>query len=349
MESEAQAIKSTSAPRVVWADTAQGIVILLVVAGHSFTNPLVNRVIYSFHMPFFFLMSGYFFSDKKGFASLLYSRSQSLLLPYVVTRLIVAVAGRFITHYLGVKLTAVGMVAVLLSLVYSFATVNPLFPTVNTIGNLWFLPCLFVSNLLFFSFIKITGHWHLIWQLLALGALFTLGEWMGSWYLTFWCVDVALAVQFFLWFGYQARKTNFFSRPFSMPYAVIALTVWGLDLAISPKIELHAGEYGYAYLSFPGAFCATYLVILFSHYVTRFHRITVTLSYLGRIALVILCYHSVLPLICRAPASLSSHFPLITECFYFTISLAGCVIAAKILVKIPILGSVYFPRKNKFL
>lgn len=60
--------------RLSWVDAYKGILILLVVLGHSiqyrlgdgcFNNTLWN-VIYSFHMPCFFAVSGMFATTKVG-------------------------------------------------------------------------------------------------------------------------------------------------------------------------------------------------------------------------------------------------------------------------------------------
>lgn len=78
--------------RLVWADSLKGILILLVVLGHAiqgvFTeNVESNRlwnVIYSFHMPAFFAISGYFVRPTGGGYKWLTKRIWQLLVPYFV-------------------------------------------------------------------------------------------------------------------------------------------------------------------------------------------------------------------------------------------------------------------------
>ncbi len=77
--------------RLIWADSLKGILILLVVLGHAiqgvFTdNVESNRlwnVIYSFHMPAFFAISGYFVRPVWG-QKWLSKRVWQLLVPYLV-------------------------------------------------------------------------------------------------------------------------------------------------------------------------------------------------------------------------------------------------------------------------
>lgn len=69
--------------RIEYIDLAKAIAILLMVLGHCASLndiPLIRSVIYSFHMPLFFIISGYFFKTlalKEGVIK--YSRTYLLL------------------------------------------------------------------------------------------------------------------------------------------------------------------------------------------------------------------------------------------------------------------------------
>lgn len=60
--------KNPSAQRIEWVDFAKGLVIILVVLGHSI--PLstdLSKFIFVFHMPFFFVIAGFLLNlDKWG-------------------------------------------------------------------------------------------------------------------------------------------------------------------------------------------------------------------------------------------------------------------------------------------
>ena len=49
--------------RLPYMDVAKGMGILCVIIGHM-GNETINRIIFSFHMPLFFLISGYFLSNR---------------------------------------------------------------------------------------------------------------------------------------------------------------------------------------------------------------------------------------------------------------------------------------------
>ena len=68
--------------RIHWIDIAKGIAIMLVVIGHvpdAFDAPFYRVAIYTFHMPLFFFLSGYVFSEKENFSVFLKSKCKSIL------------------------------------------------------------------------------------------------------------------------------------------------------------------------------------------------------------------------------------------------------------------------------
>ncbi len=71
--------------RLEWVDIAKGIGIFLMVMGHSGIPRFIHDCIYSFHMPFFFILSGYFFlTEKYTFVELINRKVKTILLPYFV-------------------------------------------------------------------------------------------------------------------------------------------------------------------------------------------------------------------------------------------------------------------------
>lgn len=69
--------------RIVEFDIAKGIGIILVVIGHQNIPHSVTNWIFSFHMPLFFILSGFFFSSKRKFYEIFKRRVKSLIIPYV--------------------------------------------------------------------------------------------------------------------------------------------------------------------------------------------------------------------------------------------------------------------------
>lgn len=83
--------------RIDWIDTAKGFVIILMVLGHSSIPPTIHNWIYSFHMPFFFFISGMLIKNTtpSTFNAFCHDmhifikrKSKSLLQPFLIYSLI---------------------------------------------------------------------------------------------------------------------------------------------------------------------------------------------------------------------------------------------------------------------
>lgn len=75
--------------RVGYIDVAKGVGILLVILGHSMVGDIfLKNVIYSFHMPFFFILSGYFLNFERSIKSNMQKSFKMLLVPYFAVSLI---------------------------------------------------------------------------------------------------------------------------------------------------------------------------------------------------------------------------------------------------------------------
>ena len=73
--------------RIEYVDVAKGIAILSVIVGHTFSaydpGSLLNRFIYSFHMPLFFILSGFFYRPQ-DFKTAFGRKVKNLLVPYLI-------------------------------------------------------------------------------------------------------------------------------------------------------------------------------------------------------------------------------------------------------------------------
>lgn len=143
-------IQSETSQREKWIDAARGIGIILVLIGHSNGLPaLVRKVIYGFHMPFFFILSGYLFHPKEEIDIWTYIRQKfrQFIVPYFVMGLVNLALQAF------TEAKTIHGTELLLStarhfwyLMYSYANSNKM----PNCSPLWFLPCLFISSILFF-------------------------------------------------------------------------------------------------------------------------------------------------------------------------------------------------------
>ena len=135
-------------PRLVYIDMLKSFAIFMVVIGHRTDNAILEQYIYSFHIPLFFWISGYLFNpDKCERLSIFLSRRlRTLVIPYFTFAIISFLFWFFVVRGLSVR-----------GQIYSLDPWYPFWGLFYGIGvepwrnpldvALWFLPCLFISEL----------------------------------------------------------------------------------------------------------------------------------------------------------------------------------------------------------
>ena len=141
--------------REVWPDRLKGILILSVVIGHILPGPyntLDNPAsyIFLFHLPAFFIVSGYLArGDTRSFGQSIFRRTRRILVPYIVYVLLIA-GGQIVydmfhgyntKRYLGKKISG---------MLLGGQDLNQFF-----CGALWFLTAMFVASVLFYAIEKL--------------------------------------------------------------------------------------------------------------------------------------------------------------------------------------------------
>ncbi len=137
--------------RIDFIDIAKGIAIFLVVLGHTYRGTNLNLFIYSFHMPVFFFISGLLFNENKytNLVALLKNRARTLLLPYTTFYIITYFYWFFVEKYIrpgyniDFKIPIIG-----------FFYGNDVEKYMCPNGVLWFLVCLFVTEILLYLVLK---------------------------------------------------------------------------------------------------------------------------------------------------------------------------------------------------
>ncbi|HET9909184.1 MAG TPA: acyltransferase family protein, partial [Anaerolineales bacterium] len=140
--------------RIQYIDIARGIGILLVVLGHNdfaLVSPFAYQVIYSFHMPLFFFLSGYFINPSAGFWEFVRRRFNSLLKPYLFTI--------FMIYFVSISFEKMSFQTALFRITKSLYGSGYYLDWVQ----LWFLPHLFVVSLYAYLFLnlfnRLNNHW----------------------------------------------------------------------------------------------------------------------------------------------------------------------------------------------
>ena len=273
--------------RIGWVDTAKGIGLLCVILGHLHI-PLVDTWVYFFHMPLFFFLSGFVFSGRKyDFPTFLKKKVKSLVVPYFV------LGG-------GIFLFWCALYALEGRPVGDYWEMGKSFLVQEHYWTVWFLACLFLTEVLYYGIHRFFGGKPLIaGAVSAAVCAFGLLRYRLGWGSLPWNLDVALVAQFFFHAGFCFRGIEPKLARFDALKTILRLglagLMMGLDLLLGfvcirvsgASLDMSVGWYGNVLLIFPAAFCGILGVILFSRMIQwRW------LQWLGRNTMIIFAWHS---------------------------------------------------------
>lgn len=285
-------------PRLNNIDIAKGIGIILVVMGHndfSLVSPLAFKLIYSFHMPLFFFLSGIFFRPSMPFLELVRRRYNSVLKPFFFILLLI--------FFGGLSFTNVGLLTALSRLGKAMYGSGKYLDWVQ----LWFLPHLFAVSLYVFLFTWLTGKLRWTW-LKALLLLLTLAvgvmnisrfwDWQlkfGPWDFTLYglpySLDLVLISGFFFILGYEVFQRvpqGFFKSPLTL--LVSAAGLLGMVLVFPDVIDFNIRIYDSLLINTVEALLGITMVLALAWQIDRLGWLSRVFSYVGRNTLPILLF-----------------------------------------------------------
>lgn len=133
--------------RIEWIDLAKGYGIILVVMGHCFVkDSVIHNLIFSFHMPMFFILSGYCFKPEKYLSckDVIYIKAKTLLIPYLALWGIGMVFTLLIPEWRN-RITLSGM----------GKDIYQGYPSLSNNTSIWFLLCLFMITVIYYIIYQI--------------------------------------------------------------------------------------------------------------------------------------------------------------------------------------------------
>jgi acyltransferase len=175
-------------------DIAKGIGIILVLLGHTALPTVLLNIIYAFHMPLFFFISGYLYNRDK------YS-----------TNIYVVFKSKFSTHLW--PFFTFSFFAIILNIILTLKDLNYIFLELeNTIlgmhninGPIWFLTALFVVEIIFSQITRYKYYNLFVIIIIAIGFI-------NSYYFQYRVIynfDIALIGILFFYIGYKINNISF--------------------------------------------------------------------------------------------------------------------------------------------
>lgn len=298
-------VPDAAAVRDARIDAAKAVAIVLVVLGHAKGIPAwFATAVYSFHVPAFFVLSGWFAARRAGDdpRTLAARLARTLLLPYTAF-FFVAYAYWLLTRGIGEKAQRWGDVP----------WWDPLYGFVSGIGPqlyvnpaLWFLPALFVTALAYALLRRVLPSWTL--ALLALGSGLAWIAWFPQVGIRLpFALDVLPVALAFYAVGAAAAGAHV---PWSTPLVATSATVvlllsWAALAWFNGRVDIAQLRFGATgWVFFAAALIGTALLLSASAALMRVRA----LQWIGRNTLLILCTHMPVFFVLSGVASLAGLF-----------------------------------------
>lgn len=137
--------------RIEWIDIAKGLTMVFVVLGHTLREGFVHNVVYSFHVPCFFFLSGMVTNDELSIKEVCKDANR-ILIPYyfwgLVSIAIYGVLGSVAAASFNMNTDSIWENIGKLLYGYSILSFN---------APLWFLPALFATKIIYKFIYKLSG------------------------------------------------------------------------------------------------------------------------------------------------------------------------------------------------
>lgn len=288
--------------RKAWIDCAKGIGIILVMIGHTIPprgsgteiEQLIKGIIYSFHMPLFFVVSCITFNfsdDKTVFIKKSRRLFKHLMIPVLCIFMFKTILSfienyqtlntwDFITEHIGTLFYGSG------------AAIHVWDITYPAIGRMWFLYVLFVGKVLFdYLHLKIKPSYFFVATLIITGIGVILGG-TSSWLpMSF---DVALATMIFFYIGVYLKNNINKLKMNNIKLFILMIGWLSVFAIIFFGYKDYFGFSGRRYPLFPFSYISAILGTLFflalSMKIVKY-RVVKPLLFFGKYSLYLFCVH----------------------------------------------------------
>ena len=262
---------------------------ICIILGHL-GNPAINRVVFTFHVPIFFFITGYFTSNKRSLPEFAKNKIRTLIVPYVIACLAIIILGTLLGAHYG---DAAGAFKGWLSASLYGAGDSYTVPfTIKGIGAIWFLWATFWGSL----FLRISLNFNKSSRVATIFGLFALGYYTRS---LFWfplSIQAGACATLFMYMGYLLRQNkdtlNSLPKEVKIFSAGFAFVTWISFMKNFQSFWLVHCDIGRGMVDIFGCICACACVIMISKFIDdRMSFIGRPLACFGRYSLLVLCVH----------------------------------------------------------
>lgn len=269
--------------RVEWIDILKGIGIIYVVIGHANNNQMLSRYINSFHMPLFFLISGYLFNHSKYENIIIFIKKKfkTLILPYCIFAIIGMVFQFSFREMLEIQFYK-------RQVLYGIITTNGIWN-----GPIWFLVCLFFVEILYYL---LTSQDNKYIQNIGVLLFSLIGYLLSNHFevMLIWRLNTAFTALLFFHIGniFKTKKNLNLNIAKAI---IISISAFLISIFVAMKLNtlviVSRGQYGNYFYFHIAALAGVIFYITLSKAIDKIYILNKILSYLGKNSIVIMSLH----------------------------------------------------------
>ena len=281
--------------RYLFIDVARGISIICIVLGHLGVSS-INRFVFTFHVPVFFLLSGYFTNAEVSFKEHIKKKAKTLIVPYVLCCIVICILAVLINQILegGAGNKQILLRWICASLYGAGDNYQQPF-TIYGIGAIWFLLASFWGSILLKYLLNRTT----IVRAISVFGFFLLCVlsrricWLPL------SIQAAGPALLFMYLGYLAKSLVPFiaklQREVKIVFWIFVFWIWIEFIRDFKSFWLVHCDYGRGGIDIFGSLCACCCILLISYGISNIKCKIIAngIGYLGKYSLLVLSMHMV--------------------------------------------------------
>lgn len=275
--------------RLRYIDIAKGIAIICIILGHL-GDENINRVVFTFHVPIFFFITGYFTNSERNITEFAKNKLRTLIVPYIVTCLLIVILGTMDGWNKGNPLYALEYWSK--ASLYGAGTEHMELFFIPPIGALWFLWATFWGDL----FLRVSLNFDKYLRVVFIASLFLFGYYSRR---IFWfplSIQAGACAALFMYIGWLLRgmKETIKNIPQEIKcFGIFFMAAtWIAFIKNFQSFWLVNGDMGRGIVDIIGCMCACIIVICICKLIdVKLKLLSDFFAYFGRFSLLVLCVH----------------------------------------------------------
>lgn len=287
--------------RIGFIDISRAFAIIFIVLGHTLVHSDncegIFKLLYSFHVMLFFIISGYTFKIKNNDNFLIFLKNKffRLMIPYFIWAIIFLIPyilfGREVQESIGSN-SSFNIKIQLFNILYGNGNSSAL----KQNSSLWFLPVLFSMEIIYYFVIKLSNKSKNMEFIVLISILFI--SYITNFTLKIifpWGINTVLVLGVFFYVGYLFKIHKIFpkNKIFNFITIMVILIVGLSSCYLNTIVSCIDYDYANLTLTLLSGFCLSTVVIYVSYIIDK----NVILEYIGKNTMGILIFHKLIILV----------------------------------------------------